>query len=277
MKKIGVCEWCLPVWGPDSIYFAADVGFEGVQLTDLGGSGKGYPMTNQRIREGYVEAAQKTGVVLHSMHLHSLPRVGGMIYPLDSPKGQSTLLSIRNGIDSCEAMGIPCLNISAFFQSNVNNNYDWNNLVDHLDYACRYGKDHGVYVAYEPGVPAAKIREILERLPDLTINYDLTNPRSLGVGEPLEELAELEIAALDHIHVKDSRRNAFGKYLGSCFAGEGSGRIREAIHLLKERGYDKWYLSESNYIQPLPYGVGPDISTVCRKDCEAIRELVKNA
>ena len=277
MSRIGVCEWCLPVNGPYALDFAADAGFEGIQLGDLGGSQMGYPMMNEFIREGYKEAAARTGIVLHSMHLYTLVRDAGHTYPMNSPEGEAACVSIRNGIDSCEAMGIPCLNISAFFQSNVNNDYDWNNLVDHLDYACRYGKDHGVYVAYEPGVPAAKIREILERLPDLTINYDLTNPRSLGVGEPLEELAELEIAALDHIHVKDSRRNAFGKYLGSCFAGEGSGRIREAIHLLKERGYDKWYLSESNYIQPLPYGVGPDISTVCRKDCEAIRELVKNA
>ena len=51
MKKVGVCEWCLPVWGPDSIGFAADIGFEGVQLTDLGGATKGFPMTNQKIRE----------------------------------------------------------------------------------------------------------------------------------------------------------------------------------------------------------------------------------
>ena len=60
-------------------------------------------------------------------------------------------------------------------------------------------------------------------------------------------------------------------------AGQGTGRIREAIHLLKSLGFDKWYLSESNYINPLPYGVGPDISLVCRKDCEAIREIVANA
>lgn len=277
MSKIGVCEWCLPVSGPFALDFAKDAGFEGIQLGDLGGSQMGYPMTNEFIREGYKEAAKRTGVILQSMHLYTLVRDGGHIYPMNSPEGQEANRSIRNGIDSCEAMGIDCLNISAFFQSEVKNDYDLENLIDHLSYAVAYGKDRGVYVAYEPGVKIDKIFRILDRVPGLTINYDLTNPRSLGNGEPLEELVQLGADVIDHVHVKDSYRDKWGKYQGSRFAGEGTGRIREAIHLLKTLGYDKWYLSESNYINPLPYGVGPDISLVCRKDCEAIRSIVAKA
>lgn len=277
MNKIGVCEWCLPVNGPHALDFAADAGFDGIQLGDLGGSQMGFPMTNEFIREGYKEAAARTGIVLHSMHLYTLVRDAGHIYPRNSPEGELADESIRNGIDSCAAMGIPCLNISAFFQSNVSNDYDWKNLVDHLAYACEYGKDHGIYVAYEPGVALDRIKEILDRIPGLVLNYDLTNPRSLGLGEPLEELASLGGDVIDHVHVKDSRRDAYGKYMGSCFAGEGAGKIKEAIGLLKKLGYDKWYLSESGYLNPLPYGVGPDISAVCRKDCQTIRDIVENA
>ncbi len=277
MNKIGVCEWCLPVNGPYSLDFAADAGFEGVQLGDLGGSQMGFPMTNQRIREGYLEAAARTGVALHSMHLYTLVRDAGHIFPMNSPEGEAANLSIRNGIDSCQAMGIPCLNISAFFQSNVNCDYDWRNLLDHLRYAVEYGRDHGVYVAYEPGVAIDRIKEVLDKIPGITLNYDLTNPRSLGLGEPLEELAAIGAGPIDHVHVKDSKRNTFGKYLGSCFAGEGSGRIKEAIGLLQSMGYDNWYLSESGYLNPLPYGVGPDLSKVCRMDQEAIRRIVANA
>lgn len=277
MNKIGVCEWCLPVNGPYALDFAANAGFDGIQLGDLGGSQMGFPMTNAFIREGYKEAAARTGITLHSMHLYTLVRDAGHIFPMNSPEGEAANLSIRNGIDSCEAMAIPCLNISAFFQSNVNNDYEWNNLLDHLRYAIAYGKDHGVYVAYEPGVALDRIREVLDKLPELTLNYDLTNPRSLGLGEPLEELAAIGAKVIDHVHVKDSKRNAFGKYLGSCFAGEGSGRIKEAISLLQSMRYDNWYLSESGYLNPLSYGVGADTSKVCRMDQEAIRNIVANA
>lgn len=277
MSKIGVCEWCLPVNGPYALDFAADAGFDGIQIGDLGGSGMGFPMMNQFIRECYKEAAARTGVVIHSMHLYTLVRDAGHIYPLKSPESDAAIESIRNGVDSCEAMGIPCLNISAFFQSGVENEYDWKNLVEHLKFACQYGKEHGVYIAYEPGVPLEKIKELLDELPAITLNYDLTNPRSLGTGEPLEELAALGSECIDHVHVKDSRRDAFGRFQGSCFAGEGAGRIRESVRLLKKMGYDKWYFSESGYLKPLSYGMGPDMTAVCRRDCEAIREIVENA
>ena len=274
MSKIGVCEWYLPVNGPFALDFAADCGFDGIQLGDLGGSRMGYPMTNERIRQGYLEAAQRTGVVLQSMHLYTLVRDAGHIFPMDSPEGEAGCKSIRLGIDSCEAMHIPCLNISAFFQSGVNNDYDWCNLVEHLKFACEYGKDHGVYVAYEPGVKIEKVKGLLSEVPDLKINYDLTNPRSLGLGEPLEEIVTLGAEVIDHVHVKDSLRDSWGKYLGSCFAGEGTGKIKEAIALLKRLGYDNWYLSESNYLSPRSYGVGPDLSVVCREDCRRIRAIV---
>lgn len=277
MNKVGVCEWCLPVEGPFSLDFAADTGFDGIQLGDLGGSQKGFPMTNAFIREGYKEAATRTGIYMHSMHLHTLVREAGHIYPMNSPKGETANLSIRNGIDSCEAMGIPCLNISAFFQSYVRDDYDLQNLIDHLNYACGYGKDHGIYVVYEPGVTLDLIQVILDKVPGLTLNYDLLNPKYSGRGEPLEELAALGSAVIDHVHIKDCKRDTAGRFASSCFAGEGAGMLRESIHLLKRQGYDKWYLSESGYLDPLAYGIGPDISLVCTTDCHAIRKLLQEA
>ena len=118
------------------------------------------------------------------------------------------------------------------------------------------------------------MKGLLSEVPDLKINYDLTNPRSLGQGEPLEEIVTLGAEVIDHVHVKDSLRDSWGKYLGSCFAGEGTGKIKEAIALLKRLGYDNWYLSESNYLSPRSYGVGPDLSVVCREDCRRIRAIV---
>lgn len=107
MNKIGVCEWSLPVNGPFSLDFAADVGFEGIQLGDLGESQMGYPMNNAFIRNGYLEASQRTGVILHSMHLYTMVRDGGHIYPTDSPLGQLATEGINYGVQACEAVGIP--------------------------------------------------------------------------------------------------------------------------------------------------------------------------
>ena len=277
MSLVGVCEWCLPVNGPFAVDFAAKAGFDGIQLGDLGGSKTGFPMTNECIREGYLEAAARTGIVLHSIDLHSLMQEGGNIYPMNSPEGEAANESIRNGIDSCQAMGISCLNIAAFFQSFVKNDYDLENLIAHLRYACEYGKDRGVYVAYEPGAPVEKIKRILNEVPDLMLNYDLLNPFSMGFGEPAEELREYGSAIISHVHVKDRAYDSFGRRKGGRFAGEGSGNIPALIHLLKTLGYDKWYFSESEYLNPKTYGVGNDQMLICQKDCQAIRNLLKEA
>lgn len=273
MKNVGVCEWCLPVWGPDSIYFAAHVGFEGVQLTDLGGPQKGFPMTNQRIREGYIQASEETGVVLHSMHLHSLPREGGMIYPLDSPKGEATMLALRNGIDSCQAMGIRILNLSVFLKSAIKNDYDFDNFIASIRYGVEYGKDHGVTVVYEPSVTLEQTLKILELVPEIKINHDLLNRSSRN---PQVEIPAL-VSVIDHIHIKDAHRDMFGRISGPCFAGEGVGRVVESVALLNNLGYNNWYLSESDYIKPDAYGLDGNITNICRKDLEIIREIIRTA
>ena len=275
MNKVGICEWCLPVEGPFGLDFAKSVGFEGVQLGDLAGASKGYPMNNEFIQAGYKEAAARTGMVLHSIHLHTLVSEGGHIYPMDSPKGMAGTESIQKGIDACAALDIHCLNISAFFESYVRNDYDLKNLVDHLNFATSYGKDHDVIIVYEPGVSLDKVLEIMDRVPGLTINYDLLNPLFSGRGDPAVEIPAIGAQRIDHVHIKDVRLDHLGRFTGgACFCGEGGGRLQESIQLLQSQGYDKWYLSEANYAATQSYGIGSDLSSIMQRDVAAIRKLL---
>lgn len=277
MNQIGVCEWSLPVSGPFSVNFAADVGFEGVQLGDLGGSTKGYPMSNRCIREGYIEAAANTGVKLHSMHLHTLVRQGGMIHPMHSPEGESAVASLKIGIESCAAMGIPCVNVSAFFKTFIKDDYDFDNFAAMLNFAVAYGADRGVGIVYEPILAIKDTLLMLDRVKGLRINYDTLNPLFAGSGDPQVEIHTLGSAVIDHVHVKDAKYKSDVEDPDNCLSGTGIGKLRESIHLLKELGYSGWYLSESNYVNPLPYGLGPDISEICRADIHALRELLETA
>ena len=83
------------------------------------------------------------------------------------------------------------------------------------------------------------------------------------------------VKLIDHVHIKDARRDLFGFISGPCLAGDGTGLVRESVQLLNELGYDNWYLSESDYLKPKDYGLGTeDISEVCRRDLARIRELL---
>ena len=276
MNPIGICEWCLPVEGPFGLEYAKRAGFEGVQLGDLGGSEKGFPMNSPWIQQGYLETAARTGMALHSIHLHTMVSQAGHVYPMDSPRGEAASESIRKGVEACQAMGIDCLNISAFFESYVRNDYDQKNLVDHLRLAVAYGADRGVRVVYEPGVTLDRVLRILEQVPGLTINYDLLNPIFSGRGDPATEIPAIGIDRIDHVHIKDVRLDHLGRFTGgACLSGDGGGRIAQSIAMLREGGYGKWYLSEASYYNPAGFGESSEVLQAMEKDVARIRAMVK--
>ena len=49
--NFGVCEWGIPVTGPFAVTLAAEMGYDGLQLGDCGGSSMQYPLNNPRVQE----------------------------------------------------------------------------------------------------------------------------------------------------------------------------------------------------------------------------------
>lgn len=300
-NKVGVCEWCLPVWGPFAVDFAADCGFEGIQLTDLRGPYRGFPMTNKCIQEGYKEASARTGVALGSMHLMSLSHTTGQVNPPNSLKGEMARLNLDKGIEGCVAMGIPVINVSGGNVGGVGGDIirePWENLISFLTYAVKACADHGIVVAYETCLQIQYLEEMLERVHGLTVNYDIDNSIVVGTGFQIP----LNIPdKIDHVHIKESVVDKATGKKKFVITGEGEGKTAEGVRLLKEKGYKGWYYSESKYIEyilpedialhnygskefgeltindvipPQSFGLGEDLTTVIRKDCEAIKKMV---
>lgn len=294
MSKVGVCEWCLPVWGPDSVYFAKDVGFEGVQLADLRGYYWGFPMNNKFIQERYRKAAMETGVVLQSIHLMTLSHCSGMISAPESGRGELAKLSMEKGIEACAAMGVPVVNISCGF----NDDEALQNLIAHLTYAVKSAADKGIRVVYESSKPASVLERIFDAVPGLLFNYDIANSFN---GDREFALPKAFLSLIDHVHIKDYRKDVTTGKNAPCFAGEGIFAIQEGIRILKELKYDGWYHSEQAYVEytlpedirfgrsfsfpteeptiadvrrPTSFGVGDDLTTVIKADCAKIRVLV---
>lgn len=300
MSKVGVCEFCLPVWGPSSLDFAADCGFDGVQITDLRGAYRGFPLANKFIQEGYLDAAARTGLKIDSLHLMALSHSTGMICPKHSPKNEMARISIQKGIACCIDMGIKVLNLSggdATAMAPVMDMEIWNNLISFLNYTVQSCAEHGIIVAYETCMDISRLYEFLDRIPGLTINYDIENSVVVGTGFQIP----LNIPEkIDHVHIKDGLLDTKTGVKRPVITGTGTGNIAEAVRILKEKGYDGWYYSESKYCQymlpediklqrfgyqafqelsindmlpPLTFG-GTDMTEVCRNDCEAIKRMV---
>ena len=295
MSKVGVCEWCLPVWGPDSAYFAKDAGFQGLQLADLRGYYWGFPMNNRLIQERYRAASAETGVELQSMHLMALSHCSGMISAPQSGRGELAKLSVDKGIEACAALEIPVVNISCGF----NDEETFGNLIENLRYAVNIASDKGIRVVFESSKPVPVLQRLFEAVPGLLFNYDIANS---FMGDKDYQLPRAFLSLIDHVHIKDYKKDPNTGKNVPCFAGEGIFAIREGIRNLKALGYDGWYHSEQAYIEyalpedirfgrsfsfpteeptisdvrrPTSFGVGDDLSEVISEDCARIRSLVQ--
>ena len=191
MNQFGICEWSLPVGGPFGVRLAAECGFDGIQLGDLGGGPQGFPMNHPRVQAGYLEEAERTGLRLHSLHLHTLVREGTMLYPAASGKGGLARESIQKGVAACAEMGIGCLMLSSFFATRIGNDYQLDNFAAMLEYACALGAERGVRIVYEGILHIDRLLGLLDRLGErLGVLYDTLNPIRFGTGEPAEEIRQ---------------------------------------------------------------------------------------
>ncbi len=148
-NRFGVCEWSLPVQGEEAIKMAASIGFDGIQLGDLGGAATGFPLLDAEIQERYRALRGELGIAYQALHLYTLVREGGMIFPFDSEQGRSALRSIDAGIAACAALNIPALMLTSGFGCKIEDETGFARFGDMLRYACDRGDEHGVRVVFE--------------------------------------------------------------------------------------------------------------------------------
>ena len=267
--QIGVCEWSVPTNGPGAVVLAGKAGFQGIQISDLGGAEQGYPLNSPAVQEAYLQAAEDWNVTLHSLHPHGLQRVGNMLFPTNTPQGERGKYEVERCIDACQSMGIPNLMVSTFFATLLRNEWDFDAFADQLRHACAYGKDHGVLITYESVLTPKRLLRLLEACggDNIAICYDILNPIRWGTGEPVEEIPQL-LPYIDHFHVKDAPYDLKGYAL----LGEGRGRIVGTAELIRELGYHGWLISE-NYYTTLSAVTGEDFLALAKQDIAAIRQL----
>ncbi|MCI8855211.1 MAG: sugar phosphate isomerase/epimerase [Clostridiaceae bacterium] len=273
MNQYGICEWSMPIGGPFGVRLAAECGFDGIQLGDLGGMPQGFPMNHPRIQQGYLEAAEQAGVRLHSLHLHTLVREGTMLHPMGSAQGELARESIQKGIAACAAMKINRLMLSSFFASRIGNDYELENFASFLSYACDLGEEHGIRIVYEGILQIDRFLLLLERVGErLAVLYDTLNPIRFGSGDPLEEIRRIGVDRIDHVHVKDAPSNL----IGCCLLGTGVGRLNKTAALLNASGYKGWFITENYYAQP-PMGTNADPFELARRDLVTMKALFPSA
>lgn len=266
-NKVGICEWVFPVQGPEAIQWAARLGFDGIQIAERGGYEADFPLLRADVQEAYYAARQETGIDLQALHLWSLCRMACLIHPMESAAGKIGMLCLEKGIEACAAMHIPSLMVTSGFFCQIKNETDFGIFAQYLQWACKRGSDAGVQIVFESALSPAQLHALFQLTDNrLKICYDLFNPIRFHCGAPLEEIPQIGLTHIDHIHVKDGPENM----IGCTLLGEGAGGFADVMGLLSRMDYRGWFVSE-NYYQAPPISDHDSFDAAARKDLAVLR------
>lgn len=270
--RSGICEWVFPVQGPEAIEWAGRLGFDGIQIAECGGYEADFPLLRPGVQESYYAARQESGVALQALHLWSLCRMACMIHPMQSAAGKIGLLCLEKGIEACAAMHIPSLMVTSGFFCQIKNEQDLDIFGQYLRWACERGKEEGVQIVFESALTPSQLQTLFQQTDNaLKICYDLFNPIRFHCGEPLEEIPQLGLSHIDHIHVKDGPENM----IGCTLLSEGCGRFSDVMALLSRMDYNGWFVSENYYLAP-PISDHNTFDDAARKDLATLRKFGSN-
>lgn len=256
MRRLGICEWYLPAFGTEAIRFAANAGYDGIQIFDAGGA-----LEDARTQRDYLQAAAEHGVSLQALTMTSLISGGGLCADAGSAARDEFLEGINRGIAVCRAMGIPDLLLIGMEESRPETEIELENTCQVLrEVICR-AASHGIRVLYESFLPMDQTIRLLDAAADLLLLYDLINPIRRGFDDPAKELCALAEAGKIHligaVHVKDLPPSL----AGTVPFGAGCGHIEDSLRLLLDLGYHGWLVSENFYAEDCMTAYGSPAET----------------
>ncbi|WP_343248641.1 sugar phosphate isomerase/epimerase family protein [Diplocloster hominis] len=268
-RKLGICEWEFPlpgIWGMEK---ARDMGITGYQLT-IGSYARGLPLTDRLLQDAYLEQANRLSMEFPSLSMTPLMAFG-LSNPWNSPKAQTALALIQEGIRICSHMHIPVMMLCSARDGEICNEEHFQNTCRMLTKACDLAADYGITIASENLLDIQENLRLCRTIGrrNFGIFFDTQNPcQAQGYHVP-----NMIRALGDHIvmvHLKDgvNRRN------GSCLLGTGENSFLESAGALNEISYSGYLILENSYASPpLVLNNLQNPLELVQKDIKTVRQL----
>lgn len=237
---LGVFLHCMKLPGEDALRTAAALGFEGVQLWNVGGEFDPQVMTEERI------CKLQSFLSEHDMEISSL--CGHMSF-VDPSASQDNIRKMHDILNLASKLNVRIVTTeSGILPQGMDIDRAWTILVESMKRICRDAHEMGVSIAIEPGSkcvvngPPTLIR-LLEQVesPALGINFDPANVYKAGY-DPISGVKELRHYLL-HCHAKDAKRLPQGGYMETPL-GQGDVPLREFVEALEEIGFHGFLVVE---------------------------------
>ena len=259
MKKYGITEWYVPGGGLAAVKLCKYLGFDGIQLGDMGGEDTNYPLLDARIKDMYMQELSDTSFTIYSYHPMKISREPGMQLGLDTDLGRKALEAFKVSVRICREYQIPTVMVASFAGASIRNKYELQKCAESLGEYKKIAEEQGISLVYECFSNLRWMSYLGEQVEGLKFCYDIGNPIKFGFSEPEEDLNALEPEQIDHVHVKDFTQD-MSRF---CLLGSGTARVENSLELLARRGFDGWVFLENHYNErPLnQYGHGIEAMT----------------
>lgn len=266
--KFGFCAWYTPFPGPFALDFCGEAGYEGVQINDLGGGARAYPLKNKRLQKGYLDTAAKYAMEIQMINLWEPGLSDMMKNPLDSAKGALAQENIREGLEACREMGVKNLFIPSVMDGRINNGYELERVSEHLAEGARYARELGVTFLYESFLGYDSTMRMYEKSGGaFRLVYDTLNPMKYGFGDAVDEIQRYGTEMIHTVHIKDAAEN----FKDAVNIGEGAGRFYEAAAAIDKIGFSGWIVNENDYFSG-ELAKKHEPQARIRKDIETLRK-----
>jgi len=247
--KIGACDFSIPGYKAGTMKFAKSVGLDGVQIGFFE-EDKGYPLTQNWLRNHYLEEAGKYGIEIPSLCVGEYDFCSA-IHPRNTEKGQKAWQTIDLALETAIYMNIKTVMVPSYMDGICKTSEDFKNTCQILKYACKIAAKHDMIISSENPFTVEQNLEMIQQVgySNLKVLYDSQN-YCLNFGwsqtDILQGLIDNNLLH-DEVHFKDG----IGNMEGMMLLGHGDSNFDESAELLKSIGFSGWVHIE-NFYDKLP-------------------------
>ncbi len=257
--KYGICQWNLPVKGAQGCYELKKLGLDGMELEYT-------PELYSQIDE-YRKAATETGMQFPTLGLNvfcstSYTKEGNEAYFEDI---------IVEALKCADELGIKCLQIPAFFESDIGSEEELAVAARNLKRACELAEKYQIRIGSENALDAQMNIELC-RLVDhqlFSIYFDNQNLWRMK-GKHCHDVLMAVKDKIVEVHAKDSK--VFGGVQKWKPLGKGDAEFASSMKTLKDFGYDGWIHLENDY-QISAQKRSFDYEEAIKRDLEVLKSI----
>lgn len=235
ISRVAVCQWCLPVKGPQGLIQAADLGYDGVEM-DMGFHEQEYDLRKPSVLGQFIEARYASGILTPSLALN--------YFRLNcADKEAETRETLDRVLEVAVKLEARTLQLCSFWDEGMRNEKEFSTTVDNMKYACVQAKKHGITIASENQLGIEENRKLLEAVAEdnFGIYFDTANPY-LFDGRDGVAMLEALCPFIAELHIKDYELDGERRCVP---LGKGQCHAEEAAGILRQRKYDRWVVVEN--------------------------------